>query len=50
MATYQKWCPHFPLKIPQGPRAELMSKYKELRLDVIPPPREGAPRQLMDIR
>jgi hypothetical protein len=38
MATYQKRCPCFPLKITQGPHAELMSKYKELCLDVIPPP------------
>jgi hypothetical protein len=49
MATYQKRCHRFPLKIPRGPRAELVSKYEELRLDVIPPPREGAPRQPMDI-
>ncbi len=38
MATYQKRCRCFPLKIPRGPRAELVSKYEELRLDVIPPP------------
>jgi hypothetical protein len=38
MATYRKRCRCFPLKIPQGPRAELVSKYEELRLDVIPPP------------
>ena len=50
MATYQKRCRCFPLKIPRGPRAELVSKYEELRLDVTPPPCEGAPRQLMDIR
>jgi hypothetical protein len=37
MATYQKRCHRFPLKIPQGPRAELVSKYEELHLDVIPP-------------
>ncbi len=49
MATYQKRCRCFPLKIPRGPCAELVSKYKELRLDVIPPPHEGAPRQPMDI-
>ena len=49
MVTYQKRCHYFPLKIPRGLRAELVSKYEELRLDVIPPPREGAPRQPMDI-
>jgi hypothetical protein len=49
MATYRKRCHCFPLEIPRGPRAELVSKYEELRLDVIPPPREGAPRQPMDI-
>jgi hypothetical protein len=38
MATYQKRCRCFPLKIPRGPRAELVSKYEELCLDVIPPP------------
>jgi hypothetical protein len=37
METYRKRCHHFPLKIPRGPRAELVSKYEELRLDVIPP-------------
>ncbi len=26
----------FPLQIPQGPRTELVAKYKELRLEVIP--------------
>ncbi len=38
MATYQKRCHCSPLKIPWGPRTELMSKYEELHLDVIPPP------------
>jgi hypothetical protein len=37
----------FPLQIPQGPRTELKGAYKELRLDVIPPPRGGAPCQPM---
>ncbi len=27
-----------PLKIPRGPRTELVSKYEELRLNVTPPP------------
>ena len=43
MATYQKRCRCFPLKIPRGHRAELVSKYKELRLDVIPPPVRECP-------
>jgi hypothetical protein len=43
MATYQKRCHRFPLKIPRGPGAELMSKYEELRLDVIPPPVRECP-------
>jgi hypothetical protein len=43
MVTYQKRCHRFPLKIPRGPRAELVSKYKELRLDVIPPPGRERP-------
>ena len=38
MATYQKRYRQIPLTIPQGPRAELESKYEELRLDVTPPP------------
>jgi hypothetical protein len=38
MAKYRKQCHCFPLKIPWGPRAELVNKYKELHLDVIPPP------------
>jgi hypothetical protein len=38
MAKYRKQYHRFTLKIPQGPRAELVSKYKELRLDIIPPP------------
>jgi hypothetical protein len=42
MAKYQKWCRRFPLKIPWGPHAELVSKYEELRLDVIPPPLRGS--------
>jgi hypothetical protein len=37
MAKYRKRCRRFPLKIPRGPHAELVSKYEELRLDVIPP-------------
>ena len=38
MAKYQKRYHQFPLTIPLGPRAELVSKYEELHLDVIPPP------------
>ncbi len=49
MKRYRKKYRRFPLKIPRGPRAELVSKYEEIRQDVIPPPREGAPRQPMDI-
>jgi hypothetical protein len=49
MAKYQKWYHRFPLEIPRGPRTELVSKYKELHLNVTPPPREGVPRQPMDI-
>ncbi len=49
MATYRKRRHRFPLKIPWGPRVDLVSKYEELRLDVIPPPREEGPRQPMDI-
>jgi hypothetical protein len=49
MKKYRKANQHFPLEIPWGPRTELVGKYEELRLDVIPPPREGAPRQPMDI-
>ncbi len=47
MAKYRKRYRCFPLKIPRGPRTELVSKYKELCLDVIPPPRVGAPPQPM---
>ncbi len=43
MATYQKRCHCFPLEIPRGPHAELVSKYKELRLDVIPLPVRARP-------
>ncbi len=49
MVKYQKRYHRFPLKIPWGPRTELVSKYEELRLDITPPPREGAPHQPMDI-
>ncbi len=38
MAKYRKRYQRFPLKIPWGPCTELASKYKELRLNVIPPP------------
>jgi len=38
MQRYRKTYRRFPLKIPRGPRAELVSKYEELRQDVIPPP------------
>jgi hypothetical protein len=38
MKRYRKKYQRFPLKIPRGPRAELVSKYKELRQDEIPPP------------
>jgi hypothetical protein len=38
MKRYRKKYRRFPLKIPRGPRAELVSKYEELRQDVIPPP------------
>jgi hypothetical protein len=50
MTKYCKQNCCFPLQIPRGPRTELVAKYKELCLDVIPPPHEGAPRQPMDIR
>jgi hypothetical protein len=36
MTKYQKRNCHFPLQIPRGPRTEIVAKYKELRLDVIP--------------
>jgi len=49
MVAYRKRHHRFPLKIPRGPRTELVGAYEELRLDVIPPPREGAPCQPMDI-
>jgi hypothetical protein len=42
MVQYWKRYCQFPLKIPRGPRAELVGKYKELRLDVIPPPLQGS--------
>ena len=38
MKRYRKKYRRFPLKIPRGPRAELVSKYEVLRQDVIPPP------------
>ncbi len=38
MAKYRKQYRQFPLTIPRGPCAELVSMYEELRLDVIPPP------------
>jgi hypothetical protein len=38
MKRYRKKYRRFPLKIPRGPRAELVSKYEELRQDIIPPP------------
>ena len=44
MAAYRKRHRCFPLKIPRGPRTERVGAYEELRLDVIPPPCEGAPR------
>ena len=37
MKRYCKKYRRSPLKIPRGPRAELVSKYEELRQDVIPP-------------
>jgi hypothetical protein len=43
MAKYRKRYRCFPLKIPRGPRAELVSKYEELHLDVIPPPMRERP-------
>jgi hypothetical protein len=42
MAKYQKRYCCFPLKIPWGPRTGLVSKYKELCLDVTPPPLQGS--------
>ena len=40
----------FPSLDPRGGGcAELVSKYEELCLDVIPPSREGAPHQPMDV-
>ena len=38
MKRYRKMYRRFPLKIPRGPRTELVSKYEVLRQDVIPPP------------
>ncbi len=43
MAKYRKRYHHFPLKIPRGPRIERASKYKELCLDVTPPPMREHP-------
>jgi hypothetical protein len=43
MAKYQKRYRRFPLEIPRGPRTELVSKYKELRLGVTPPPMRERP-------
>ena len=43
MKRYQKAHQRFPLQIPQGPRTELVGKYKELRLDVIHPPARERP-------
>jgi hypothetical protein len=36
MKRYRKKYQRFPLKIPRGPLAELVSKYEELRQDVTP--------------
>jgi hypothetical protein len=45
MEKYQKRYHCFPLEIPRGPRTELVSKYKELPLDVTPPVREHPTNQ-----
>ncbi len=38
MTKYQKRNCRFPLQTPRGPHTELVAKYKELRLNLIPPP------------
>jgi hypothetical protein len=38
MTKYQKRNCRFPLQIPQGPHTEHVAKYKELHLNIIPPP------------
>jgi hypothetical protein len=51
MVKYQWVICHFPLAIPRGPHTELVSKYKELRPDITPPPvRERPPTNGYQIR
>ena len=44
MAAYRKRIAKFPLKLPCGPLDELCTLYKELRLDVMVPPKRAQPR------
>ena len=44
MATYRKRIAKFPLKLPHGPLDKLCTLYKELRLDVVAPPKRAQPR------
>ena len=44
MAAYPKRMAKFPLKLLRGPLDELCTLYKELRLDVVAPPKRAQPR------
>ena len=44
MAAYQQRIAKFSLKLPRGPQDELCTLFKELRLDVVAPPKRAQPR------
>jgi hypothetical protein len=38
MKAYRQRRHHFPIKLPRGPQRELVTLFKKLCLDIIPPP------------